>query len=194
MDRKNSVLATMFILGLVYHLLRWKMTKYHFSPLLLVLGASNVVRHYQASEQSCYFEELPDFVRGMVFWIWKMSKSYHIRPQKLKRKAFWRALLVIARVRFAYKYPLNRVMRSFWGVNQVSKTNSSRDMDFVTFCPARAISGLFPANRLWPKIWHLFFRNLLESYNQFLKRKWIYMEVQKGGNSAPVVQLALTLF
>ena len=28
----------------------------------MVLGASNVVRHYQASEQWCYFEELTDFI------------------------------------------------------------------------------------------------------------------------------------
>ena len=34
-----------------------------FSPLLLVLGASNVGRHYQASEKWCYFEELTDFIR-----------------------------------------------------------------------------------------------------------------------------------
>ena len=58
-----------------------------------------------------------------------------------------------------------------------------RDMNFVTVCPAPAISEQFPANRPWPKIWHLFFLTLLVSYNQFLKRKWIYMEVHTGGNS-----------
>ena len=55
------------------------------------------------------------------------------------------------------------------------------------FCPARAVSGLFPANRPWPKIWHIFFLTLLDSYDQFLKRKWICMEVHTGGNSAPRV-------
>ena len=53
------------------------------------------------------------------------------------------------------------------------------------FCPARVIFRLFPANRPWPKIWHQLFLTLLESYNRFLKRKWIYMEVHTGGNSAP---------
>ena len=52
--------------------------------------------------------------------------------------------------------------------------------------------GLFPANRLWPKICHLLFLALLESYNQFLKRKWIYMEVHMGGNSAPRVHKNFT--
>ena len=34
-----------------------------FPQLFLVLGASNVGRHYQASEKWCYFEELTDFIR-----------------------------------------------------------------------------------------------------------------------------------
>ena len=34
-----------------------------FSPVLLVLGASNAARYYQASEQWCYFEELNNFIR-----------------------------------------------------------------------------------------------------------------------------------
>ena len=55
---------------------------------------------------------------------------------------------------FAYKCPLNRVLQSFWGVNQVSTTSGSPNTDFVTFCPNRA-------NRPWPKIWHLFFLTLL---------------------------------
>ena len=33
-----------------------------FSPVLLVLGASNVAIYYQASEQGCYFEELNNFI------------------------------------------------------------------------------------------------------------------------------------
>ena len=59
---------------------------------------------------------------------------------------------------------------------------------FWLFCSAR----VFPANRLWPKICHLLFLALLESYNQFLKRKWIYMEVHMGGNSAPRVHKNFT--
>ena len=59
------------------------------------------------------------------------------------------------------------------------------------FCHVWAISGLFLANRPWPKIWHLFFLTLLESYNQFLKRKWIYMQVHTGGDSAPTVHAEL---
>ena len=35
------------------------------------------------------------------------------------------------------------------------------------FCPARAISWIFPANRPWPKIWHLLFLTLLEQFNSF---------------------------
>ena len=34
-----------------------------FYPVLLVLGACNVVRYYHASEQWCYFQELTDFIR-----------------------------------------------------------------------------------------------------------------------------------
>ena len=64
MDRKNSVLATMFIPepGLPSIKLENNINVI-FSELSLVLGAFNVVRHYQASEQWCYFEELTDFIR-----------------------------------------------------------------------------------------------------------------------------------
>ena len=83
---------------------------------------------------------------------------------------------------------------SFWRVDQVSMTIGWSDMDFVTFFPARAISGLFLANRPWPKIWHLLFLTLLQTYNKFLKRKWIYMEEHMGGNSDPRVNLLLRSF
>ena len=57
------------------------------------------------------------------------------------------------------------------------------------FCDFFPLPGLFPANRPSPKIWHLFFLTLRESRNQFLKRKWIYMEVHPGVNSAPAVTI-----
>ena len=38
-----------------------------FLPVLLILGGSNVVRYYQASEQWYYFEKLTDFKRWMNF-------------------------------------------------------------------------------------------------------------------------------
>ena len=51
MDRKTSVLATVFIPELVLSSLKLENNKMtFFSPLLLVSGASNVLRHYQASE------------------------------------------------------------------------------------------------------------------------------------------------
>ena len=34
-----------------------------FLPVFLILGGSNVVRYYQASEQWYYFEKLTDFKR-----------------------------------------------------------------------------------------------------------------------------------
>ena len=58
------------------------------------------------------------------------------------------------------------------------------------FSDFSSLPGLFLANQPWPKIRHLFFLTLLESKNQFLKRKWIYMEVYMGSNSAPAVGLA----
>ena len=83
---------------------------------------------------------------------------------------------------------LNQVLLSFWGVNQISTTIGSRDMVFVTFF---ALRGLF-SSYFWltthdPKNSTCFFLTLLESQNQFLKEKWIYMEVHTGGNSAPRV-------
>ena len=38
-----------------------------FLPVFLILGGSNVVRYYQASEQWCYFQKLTDFIRCMAF-------------------------------------------------------------------------------------------------------------------------------
>ena len=59
----------------------------------------------------------------------------------------------------------------------------------LLFSSVWGISRLFPANRPWPKIWHLFFLTLLESYNEFLKRKWIYMEGHTWDDSAPRVSV-----
>ena len=124
-----------------------------FSPVLWVLGASNVVRYYQVSEQWCYFEELTDFIRLMTFWIWKMSKFYHIRSPDIRKMHFW-GTSGCCMVLFACIFPLHQVLQSVWGVNQVSTAIGSRDMNFATFFPCL---GYFRLTDRHPKYGTCFF-------------------------------------
>ena len=115
-----------------------------------------------------------------------MSKFYHTRSPHIRIIHFWGHF----RLLYGYNLPHTPTKVSLAVILRGQPSFYDHLFTRYGFCDFfprpgyfRAISGLFPANRPWPKIWHLLFLTLLESYNQFLKRKWIYMEVHTEGNS-----------
>ena len=103
-----------------------------------------------------------------------MSKIYHARSQNIRKMHFWGTSgcwMGIICLHTPSKSSLVIILRC------QSSFYNHRSMRYGLW-DIFAQPGLFPANQSWPKIWHLFFLTLL-------KRKWIYMEVHTGDNSAP---------
>ena len=119
-----------------------------------------------------------------------MSKCYHIRFPNIRKMHFGStsgSCMDIICLHTFTKFNLAVILR---GQSSFYDYPFTRYRFCDIFCPALAISRLFPANRPWPKKSCLLFLTLLESYDQFLIKKWIYMEAHMGGNSAPAVILS----
>ena len=117
-----------------------------------------------------------------------MSTFYHVRSPNIRIMHFWGTsgcCMGIICLHTLTKFTLAVILRGQPSFDPSKWPLIHKIWILWLFCPAWATSALFLANRLWPKIWHLLFLTLLESYNQFLKRNWIYMAVHTGGNSAP---------
>ena len=116
-----------------------------------------------------------------------MSKFYHIRSPNIRKVHLWGTSGCCMGI-IGLHTPTKSTLAVIEGSTKFLRPSVHEIWILWLFCTARAICGLFPANRPWPKISYLLFLTLLESYNQFLKRKWIYMEVHTGGNLAAAVK------
>ena len=119
-----------------------------------------------------------------------MSKCYHIRFPNIRKMHFGStsgSCMGIICLHTFTKSNLAVILRSQSSFYDYPFTRY-RFCDF--FAPPWPFPSYFRLTNHDPKYGTCFFLTLLESYNQFLIRKWIYMEVHMGGNSAPAVILS----
>ena len=117
-----------------------------------------------------------------------MSKLYYIRSLNIRKMHFWDASCCCIGIICLH----TPTKSSFVVILRGHPSFYDHWFTIYGFCNFFAPFGLFPG--YWPKIRHLFFLTLLGSYTEFLKKKWMYMEVHTGGNSAPAVTRIIYFF